>query len=263
MEDLKIYLDAAAGAAEKAGQFLLEGLNQKKTISYKGQVDLVTAYDKKSEEIIFEELSRHFPDFSFMAEEVINRDNKSDYCWVVDPLDGTTNFAHGLPIFCVSVALTFRGEVVAGVVFDPTRQEMFMAGQGGGAFLNGRPIRVSRTEELDKSLLATGFPYDVRTSPNNNLDHFSRFAVRAQAVRRCGSAALDLCYVACGRFDGFWEMKLKPWDLAAGSLIVREAGGITTDFQGQPFTLRHSDIVASNGLIHKEMLDVISQGLVK
>lgn len=263
MEDLKIYLDAAAGAAEKAGQFLLEGLNQKKTISYKGQVDLVTAYDQKSEEIIFEELNRHFPDFSFMAEEVINRDNKSDYCWVVDPLDGTTNFAHGLPIFCVSVALTFRGEVVAGVVFDPTRQEMFMAGQGGGAFLNGRPIRVSRTEELDKSLLATGFPYDVRTSPNNNLDHFSRFAVRAQAVRRCGSAALDLCYVACGRFDGFWEMKLKPWDLAAGSLIVREAGGITTDFQGQPFTLRHSDIVASNGLIHKEMLDVISQGLVK
>lgn len=263
MDGLKNYLEIAARTAEKAGLFLLEGLDQKKVISYKGQVDLVTAYDKKSEEIIFEELNRHFPEFSFMAEEVINRDNSSDFCWVVDPLDGTTNFAHGLPIFCVSIALTFKGEVVAGVVFDPTRNEMFTAGQGLGAFLNGQRIKVSSTAELDKSLLATGFPYDVRTSPNNNLEHFSRFAVRAQAVRRCGSAALDLCYVACGRFDGFWEMKLKPWDLAAGSLMVKEAGGVTTDFQGEPFSLRSSDIVASNGLIHKEMLDVLRPGLVK
>ncbi len=263
MENDKKYLEVAVRAARRAGKFLLEGLENKKLISYKGQVDLVTDHDRKSEEIIFEELSRHFPEFNFMAEEVISRDNKSDYCWVVDPLDGTTNFAHGLPIFCVSIALTFKGEVIAGVVYDPTRDEMFMAGKGLGACLNDRPIKVSTTPELDRSLLATGFPYDVRTSTNNNMDHFSRFAVRAQAVRRCGSAALDLCYVACGRFDGFWEMKLKPWDLAAGSLMVQEAGGMTTDFSGNPFNLRCSDIVASNGLIHKEMLDVISLGLVK
>lgn len=263
MENINKYLEVAVRAAQRAGQFLLEGLENKKTISYKGQVDLVTAHDRMSEEIIFEELSRYFPDFSFMAEEVIRRDNKSDYCWIVDPLDGTTNFAHGLPIFCVSIALTLKSEIIAGVVYDPTREEMFIAGRGMGAFLNDRPIKVSNTPELDKSLLATGFPYDVRTSTNNNLDHFSRFAVRAQAVRRCGSAALDLCYVACGRFDGFWEMKLKPWDLAAGSLIVEEAGGLNTDFSGNPFNIHCSDIVASNGLIHKEMLDVIGLGLVK
>lgn len=256
-------MEVARVTAVKAGNYLLEGLNQKKKVDFKGQVDLVTVYDRQSEEMIYEELSRAFPDHSFLAEEAISKDNESDYCWVIDPLDGTTNFAHGLPIFCVSIALSFRNEVVVGVVYDPTRKEMFVASKAGGAYLNDHPIRVSETAELDKSLLATGFPYDVRTSPNNNLNHFSHFAVRAQAVRRCGSAALDLCYVACGRFDGFWEMKLKPWDLAAGALIVKEAGGRTTDFYGREFDLSSPDIVASNGLIHQSMLEIIRLGLVK
>lgn len=263
MEELKDYLEVARLTALKAGNYLLEGLSKEKKIDFKGQVDLVTTYDRRSEEIIYEELSRAFPGHSFLAEEEINKDNQSDYCWVVDPLDGTTNFAHGLPIFCVSIALTYKGEVVVGVVYDPTRKEMFSAIKAGGAYLNDQLIRVSQTEELDKSLLATGFPYDVRTSPDNNLNHFSHFAVRAQAIRRCGSAALDLCYVACGRFDGFWEMKLKPWDLAAGSLIVKEAGGQTTDFYGREFELSSPDIVASNGLIHQAMLEIIRSGLLK
>jgi len=263
MSDMVKYLEVARQAALKAGQYLLKGLTEKKTIDFKGQVDLVTAYDRKSELMIFEEFNRAFPEHGFMAEEDISKSGRSDYCWIVDPLDGTTNFAHGLPIFCVSIALARGQDIVIGVVFDPTRQEMFTACKGEGARLNDRRIMVSETEELDKSLLATGFPYDVRTSPRNNLDHFSNFAVRAQAVRRCGSAALDLCYVACGRFDGFWEMKLKPWDLAAGALMVKEAGGRITNFSGAEFELSSPDIVASNGRIHKAMLEIIGISFVK
>jgi len=263
MGRLDIYLEQARLVALEAGRYLLDGLSAKKKIDYKGQVDLVTAYDRKSEEIIYEKLSRAFPDHSFLAEEELSKDTDSDYCWIVDPLDGTTNFAHGLPIFCVSIALILKREIIAGVVYDPNREEMFSATKGKGVYLNNEPVRVSETQELDKSLLATGFPYDVRVSPNNNLSHFSNFAVRAQAIRRCGSAALDLCYVACGRFDGFWEMKLKPWDLAAGALMVREAGGKITDLCGQEFEISSPDIVASNGLIHHSMLEIIRLGLVK
>jgi myo-inositol-1(or 4)-monophosphatase len=263
MERLDTYLEQARLAAFEAGQYLLNGLSAKKKIDYKGQVDLVTAYDRKSEEIIYEKLSRSFPEHSFLAEEELSKNTDSDYCWIVDPLDGTTNFAHGLPIFSVSIALLLKKEIIVGVVYDPTRDEMFTVAKGMGVCLNGEPVRVSETQELDKSLLATGFPYDVRVSSSNNLSHFSNFAVRAQAVRRCGSAALDLCYVACGRFDGFWEMKLKPWDLAAGALMVREAGGEITDLYGQEFKISCPDIVASNGLIHQSMLEVIRLGLVK
>jgi len=263
VENVERYLKVASEAALKAGSFLLKGLKQKKQVDFKGQVDLVTSFDRQSEEIIFEEISRSFPDHSFLAEEAISKLNQSDLCWVVDPLDGTTNFAHGLPIFCISIALVRQGEILAGVVYDPNREEMFLAGKGYGASLNGVTIMVSETGELDKSLLATGFPYDVRTSPNNNLSHFSNFAVKAQAVRRLGSAALDLCYVACGRFDGFWEIKLKPWDLAAGVLIVKEAGGRVTDLYGREFELSSPDVVASNNLIHKSMLEIIKLGLVK
>jgi myo-inositol-1(or 4)-monophosphatase len=263
MNQVERYLKEASLAAVKAGKYLLEGLNRKKQIDFKGEVDLVTSYDRQSEEIIYAELSRNFPDHSFLAEEAISQDNESEYCWIVDPLDGTTNFAHSLPIFCVSIALVFKKEIIVGVVYDPARDEMFTVSKGNGACLNNRPIRISDTRELDKSLLATGFPYDVRVSPDNNLNHFSRFAIRAQAIRRCGSAALDLCYVACGRFDGFWEMKLKPWDLAAGALMVKEAGGRTTDFYGQDFEITSPDIVASNGLIHQSMLEIITLGLVK
>ncbi|MDD8020710.1 MAG: inositol monophosphatase family protein [Acidobacteriota bacterium] len=263
MDGSDLYLQAAAKIARQAGDFLLTGLNQAKKVDFKGEVNLVTAFDRKSEEMIFSELSALFPEHSFLAEESIRKDSHSDFCWIVDPLDGTTNFAHGLPIFCVSIGLAFKEEVLAGVVYDPNRSEMFSAVKGEGAALNGYPIKVSSSAELDKSLLATGFPYDVRTSSNNNLSYFSRFALKAQAVRRCGAAALDLCYVACGRFDGFWEIKLKPWDLAAGSLLVKEAGGLTTDLSGQEFSLNSPDIVASNGLIHQAMLEIIGENQVK
>lgn len=257
------YLKAAAKIARQAGDFLLTGLNQAKKVDFKGEVDLVTAFDRQSEEMIFNELNELFPGLNFLAEESIRKDNHSDFGWIVDPLDGTTNFSHGLPVFCVSIALAFKGEVVAGVVYDPNRAELFSAIKGGGAFLNDRPARVSSTGELDKSLLATGFPYDVRTSPDNNLNYFSRFALKAQAIRRCGSAALDLCYTAYGRFDGFWEIKLKPWDLAAGSLLVKEAGGLTTDLSGREFSLKSPHIVASNGLIHPAMLEIIKRSEAK
>ncbi|MCR4395959.1 MAG: inositol monophosphatase [Candidatus Saccharicenans sp.] len=263
MDQAEQFLAAAREAALAAGHYLLEGLSQKKEVDYKGQVDLVTAYDRRSEEIIYERLGRIFPEHSFLAEEAISREKQSDYLWLVDPLDGTTNYAHGLPVFCVSIALLRREEIIIGVVYDPCRQEMFTAVRGQGAYLNDRPVRVSDTPELGRSLLATGFPYDVRTSPDNNLSHFANFAVRAQAIRRLGSAALDLCYVACGRFDGYWELKLKPWDLAAGALMVREAGGRISDLEGRDFTISSLHVVASNGLIHQAMLEIIALGLVK
>ncbi|NPV83353.1 MAG: inositol monophosphatase [Candidatus Aminicenantes bacterium] len=263
MDRPEIFLPAARKAALEAGRYLLEGLSQAKRVTYKGQVDLVTSFDRRSEEIIYDRLSRAFPGHSFLAEEEIKRDRDSDYCWLVDPLDGTTNYAHGLPVFCVSVALAFRNEIILGLVYDPSREELYSATRGRGAYLNGKPIRVSKTRKLDRSLLATGFPYDVRTSQDNNLDHFANFAIRAQAIRRLGSAALDLCYVACGRFDGYWEKKLKPWDLAAGALLVEEAGGRVTDLAGKKFRLPGPHIVASNGYIHRSMLEILSLGCVE
>jgi myo-inositol-1(or 4)-monophosphatase len=175
-------------------------------------------------------------------------------------LDGTTNYAHGFPIYCVSIALARRGEVILGVIYDPARQELFSAVKGKGARLNGNKIHVSSTGRLSQSLLATGFPYDIRVSSVNNFDHFQNFALCAQAVRRAGSAALDLCYVAAGRFDGFWEMKLGPWDMAAGSLLVKEAGGKSTDFSGRPLQLEGKQVLASNGKIHRSMIQILKKG---
>lgn len=263
MDKPERFLPAARQAALEAGSYLLEGLSQTKSVTYKGQVDLVTRFDRRSEEIIYDRLSRAFPGHSFLAEEEIRQDRDSDYCWLVDPLDGTTNFAHGLPVFCVSIALAYKNEIILGVIYDPNREELYMATRGQGAYLNSKPLRVSKTRKVDRSLLATGFPYDVRTSQDNNLEHFSNFAVRAQAIRRLGSAALDLCYVACGRFDGYWEKKLKPWDLAAGALLVEEAGGRVSDLEGKEFRLSTPHIVASNGYIHRAMLEILSLGCVK
>ncbi|MCX7974183.1 MAG: inositol monophosphatase, partial [Candidatus Aminicenantes bacterium] len=226
---------------------------------YKGVVNLVTDADRRSQEMIMTRLTRAFPEHGFLAEEDGHHfSGKSDYRWLIDPLDGTTNFAHSFPIFCISIALERAGEVLIGVVYDPMRQELFRAIKGQGAWLNKRRIRVSRTNSLNRSLLATGFPYDLRESPINNLVHFENFLFRAQAIRRCGAAALDLAYVACGRFDGFWELKLNPWDIAAGSLLVTEAGGQVSDFRGQKFNLTSGEIVASNGLIHSSMIKVIA-----
>jgi len=257
MDILTEFVDAARQAAHEAGRMLRANLGSGVEISYKGAVDLVTPFDRRAQDMIYGRLSAAFPGHGFLAEEGLDQEGRGDYRWIFDPLDGTTNYAHGLPVFSVSIALEYRGKVVAGVVYDPMRDETFWASRGGGAFLNGSRIRVSTVDDLDKSLLATGFPYDVRVSEINNVLQFNAFIMRTQAVRRCGSAALDLCYVACGRFDGFWELKLKPWDMAAGALIILEGGGMASDFQGKAFDPFHPEALASNGLIHEQMRQVL------
>jgi len=250
-------MEVACGTAREAGQMLMEGLNRGMKISFKGTVDLVTDCDILSQQMIFERLSAAFPGHGILAEEGLSHAIDSDYRWIVDPLDGTTNFAHRLPFFCVSMALEHRGKIVLGVVFDPVRDEIFTASEGGGAYLNGRQIGVSRISDLTRSLVATGFPYDLRESRINNIRHFNNFLTRAQAVRRLGSAAIELCYVGCGRLDGFWELKLKPWDAAAGGLIVQEAGGKVTDFAGGAFNPYHPEVLGTNGLVHEAMRQVL------
>lgn len=253
-------LKAAEEASQMAGDMLRENIDAAREIAYKGAVNLVTDFDRRSQEIIFSFLSACFPEHDFLAEEDLKRQRGSDYRWIIDPIDGTTNYAHNFPVFCVSIALEWKEKIVCGVIYDPMRGEMFSAILEKGAMMNRRKIRTSSTDDLDKSLLATGFPYDVRESEVNNLDHFANFATRVQAIRRCGSAALDLCYVACGRFDGFWELKLSPWDVAAGVLIIEEAGGRVSDFQGKTLTIYGNDILASNGLIHTQMIQVLKLG---
>lgn len=257
------FARVAEAAVREAGLYLRSNLGRGAEASYKGAVDLVTPFDLGAQEILVGRLSGAFPDHGFLAEEGLARAGSSDCRWIIDPLDGTTNYAHAFPVFSVSAALECAGRLVLGWVYDPTREEMFRAEAGRGAFLNGAPVRVSATADLGRSLLATGFPYDLRTSPDNNLGYWGRFIVRAQAIRRCGSAAIDLAYVACGRFDGFWEIKLKPWDMAAGVLLVAEAGGRVTRIDGGTFALDAPGIVASNGLVHGAMLEVLALDAAK
>ncbi len=254
--------ETAIKAAREAGKLLRKNLGHTISVEYKGEVDLVTEMDRRSEDCIVGLIRKAFPGHGILAEEGSGRESSSGARgarWIIDPLDGTTNYAHGLPTFCVSIAFEESGRVKLGVVYDPMLDEIFTAEEGKGATLNGRAIKVSSTGDISKGLLATGFPYDIRTSPDNNLDHFSRFAVTAQAIRRPGSAALDLSYVACGRFDGFWELKLHPWDVAAASLMVKEAGGEITDFRGNPFSIYGVEALATNGLIHEEMVNILQQ----
>lgn len=258
MDDPREWAEVGEAVVQEAGRYLKANLGRRVEASYKSAVDLVTPFDLGAQEIVVGRLSAAFPTHGFLAEEGLARTGSSDCRWIIDPLDGTTNYAHGFPIFSVSVALERAGRLSLGLVYDPVRDEMFRAEAGRGAFLNDRAIRVSAVSDLGRSLLATGFPYDVRSSAKNNLDHWSRFIVRAQAIRRCGSAALDLCGVACGRFDGFWELKLKPWDVAAGALMVLEAGGRVTDFEGGPFALDAPGIVATNGGLHDLILEVLN-----
>lgn len=254
------YLKEAEGIAKKAGKMLRENINTSAEIFFKGAVDLVTDFDNRAQRMIFDHLSACFPDHDFIGEEGLSKNRGEEFRWIIDPLDGTTNYAHGFPIFCVSIALEWKEEIVLGVVYDPMRREMFSAVKEEGAFLNGKKIQVSSIGDLDKSLVATGFPYDLRESKVNNIDHFNNFVVRVQAIRRCGSAAMDLCYVACGRFDGFWELKLKPWDVAAGALIVKEAGGKISDFKNGEFSIFGNEILATNGLIYTQMVEVLQLG---
>lgn len=238
--------------ARQAGSLLMSFFG-KVTIEYKGEADLVTKADRASESLIVEHIRQFWPDHDLIGEEGSRTETGSDYRWYVDPLDGTTNFAHGYPVFCVSLGLDFRGERIAGVVYDPNRDEMFAAAKGSGTILNGKPAQVSKTARLKESLIATGFPSHKRHK-NPNINFYHQLTLRSHGVRRAGSAALDLCYVACGRYDAFWEFNLNPWDTAAGVLIVQEAGGKVTNFSGQPFTIDSRQVMASNTILHDELL---------
>lgn len=261
-------MDLAARAvpiALEAGALIRGYFERGVATEYKGDVDLVTEADRASEKLITERLSAEFPDHGIYGEEGVRQRIESDYRWYVDPLDGTTNFAHGFPVFCVSLGLEHRpggkdGELVAGVIYDPTRDELFIAQKGLGAWANGRRIHASKTKRLAEALLTTGFPSRKRhVSPN--IHFYQEFTLRSHGVRRAGSAALDLAYTASGRVDGFWEFHLNPWDTAAGALLVMEAGGRITRFDGTPFRLDSSEVLASNGLLHDELVALFSDML--
>ena len=247
------FVPAMAEIAREAGALLMDFFHRRVKVEYKGDVDLVTEADRASEALITKRIRERWPGHNIMGEEGTRTEQGSEYRWYVDPLDGTTNFAHGFPVFCVSLGLEHNGERVAAVIFDPTRDEMFTAEKGGGALLNGRPIHVSAISNLAECLVATGFPSHKRHK-NPNIFFYHQITLKTHGVRRAGSAALDLCDVACGRFDGFWEFNLNPWDTAAGVLMVEEAGGRVTRFDGQPFRIDSKETLASNGLVHDALL---------
>jgi myo-inositol-1(or 4)-monophosphatase len=248
----------AVDLARQAGALLKEKFSQKHQIHYKGEINIVTEADKISEDLIIAAISGSFPDHGILSEESPVITGVGKLRWIIDPLDGTTNYAHGYPVFCVSIALEIEGEVILGVVYDPMREEMFVAVRGEGAYLNDKKLAVSLLNDISRSLLATGFPYDIRDSKENNLDYFNAMAINVQAIRRAGAAALDLAHLAAGRFDGFWELKLKPWDTAAGCLLVTEAGGVISDITGGKWHLQSPSLLASNALIHEQMIKVLS-----
>ena len=246
--------------ARQAGAVLMGGYGKVRHVQQKGAIDLVTEFDKRSEEAILSSIQREFPDHAILAEESGHHESISEYQWLIDPLDGTTNFAHGIPIFSVSIGLLRNNLPVVGVVYDPFRNEMFSAESECGATLNNHPIHVSSRTDLGQSVISTGFPYDVRTNPRNNLAQFVQFQLRTQAVRHLGSAALDCTWTAMGRLDGYWEFGVKPWDIGAGVLIVREAGGLVTFVDGDENFLSTDSILVSNGLLHEQMLRVLTEG---
>jgi myo-inositol-1(or 4)-monophosphatase len=247
------WIGPAEQIARQAGALLMEFFARRIGFEYKGDVDLVTEADRASEKLIVAALQQRWPEHNIVGEEGTRTDNRSEYRWYVDPLDGTTNFAHGFPVFCVSMALELNDELLAGVLYDPTRDELFAAEKGSGATLNGKPIHVSKTREISESILGTGFPSHKRHQ-NPNIHFYHQVTLRSHGVRRAGSAALDLANVAAGRFDGFWEFNLNPWDTAAGVLIVEEAGGKVTRFDGSAFQIDSKEVVATNGVIHDELL---------
>lgn len=261
--DTQGFVRFAEETARGAGAILRRNFGRTQSVHFKGEINLVTEVDRESEAYIMARLRLAFPHHGILSEESAEVPSSSEYRWIVDPLDGTTNYAHNYPCFCVSIALERNGKLLAGAVYDPLLDEMYTAGAGSGAFRNGEPIAVSSTPELRRALLATGFSYDVKTGANDNFDYFREFVFAAQAIRRDGSAALDLCYLACGRFDGFWELALRPWDTAAGFLILQEAGGKATRLDGSPYDFLHPHIVASNGKIHERMLEVIRRAKQK
>lgn len=244
--------------ARKAGEILMRGLGQDIQIDHKSEIDLVTEIDRRSEEYLLGVIRARYPEDRVIAEESGVVQGTNGHVWHIDPLDGTVNYAHGVPFFSVSLGFVAEGQIQLGVVYDPVRDECYTAQRGQGAYLNGRPLQVSMADELIQSLLVTGFPYDIRERQDNNLDHYASFSLRSQGVRRLGSAALDLCYVAAGRLEGFWEVQIQSYDIAAGALIVEEAGGTVTDVRGGPdFLTPPCSILATNSRIHRAMLDVL------
>jgi len=258
MDNLQNYLDVAIEAARLAGGYQRYRFATPLDVDMKGDKDLVTEVDRESERMIVEHLLDRYPGHNILAEEGDYPEGASAFRWVIDPVDGTTNFAHGFPWFCVSIALEHDGELLVGVVYNPIYDELYTAAKGKGAFLNGRRLKVSLKAPLRDTLLGTGFPYDCATDPANNFDNFMAFQKAVRGIRRAGSAALDLAAVAAGRLDGFWEMKLKPWDVAAGVLLVQEAGGMVTAYDGSAYAIHNNRILASNGLIHGEMVDMLA-----
>ena len=247
------YLETAIEIAREAGALINNFAERRIPFQLKGEFDLVTEADRATEELIVSRLQSHFPTHSIIGEEGGERKNTSEYCWYVDPVDGTTNFAHGFPVYNTTLALARNGELIAGVVLDPTRNEVFAAEKGGGAYLNGHRIKVSKAARVEDSLVATGFP-SLRRHHNVNIHFYYQLALQSHGVRRAGAAAIDLAYVACGRLDAFWEFGLKPWDMAAGILLIEEAGGRTTNAKGGERSLDGKHLLTTNGLIHDEML---------
>jgi myo-inositol-1(or 4)-monophosphatase len=242
--------------ARQAGKILHDGYEKDHQVDYKGVIDLVTEIDHQSEAFLIGEVQRLFPDHRILAEESGALDGDDEHLWLIDPLDGTVNYAHGVPVFCVSVAYSYKKQTMLAAVYDPLRDEMFTAERGQGSWLNGRLLKVARVAELQRSLLVTGFPYDTWNTPRNNFDYFTKLGKLTQGVRRLGSAALDLCYVGAGRLDGYWELSLKPWDIAAAGLVAEEAGAKVTDVYGGPDYLRSpQSVLAANPLLHAKLLD--------
>ncbi len=254
------YLEIAVAAAEDAGRIQMRHFGGSHAVEYKGEFNPVTAVDKLSEKAIVERITRAFPDHDLLSEETPFEGKGSPFRWIIDPLDGTTNYAHGFSFFSVSIALEIEGEVKLGVVYCPAFQERFHAEKGKGAFLNGSSIAVSAVNDLKTAFLCTGFPYDVREKPDFYLSYFRQFLITSFAIRRPGSAAIDLSYVACGRFDGFWEFRLHPWDVAAATLILTEAGGKVSNLRGGAFSIYDDEILASNGRVHDAMVEAV-QGI--
>jgi myo-inositol-1(or 4)-monophosphatase len=251
--------------ARRAGEILRQGYNPRPSsgprlqVSHKSEIDLVTEFDRRSEGFLIQEIQRRFPGHEIITEESGLLEGVSDKRWYIDPLDGTVNYAHSVPLFAVSVAYAAAGRVELGVVYDPIQAECFSAERGRGAWLNGEPIRVAAAKDLNRALLVTGFPYDIRTNPENNLDHYARLSLVSQGVRRLGSAAIDLAYIAAGRFDGFWEIRIHSWDIAAGGLIVEEAGGIVTNITGHPdYLTPPQSVLAANTHLHPQLLRLLN-----
>jgi len=254
---MNLYKKTAIEAALKSGHFIKSSLGKIKAVSYKGAKNIVTNVDKKAEEIIIDRILSDFPGHSVLSEEMGAKDSGSAFKWLIDPLDGTSNFSRGFPFFAVSIGLEKKGRIILGVVYDPVRDELFFAEEGMGAYLNNKRITVSRTKRLSDAFLATGFAYE-KTKIRDNIKYFKSFLLSCFAVRRPGSAALDFSYVACGRLDGFWELYLNPWDCAAGSLIVKEAGGRVTRFDGSGYSHYDKEVLATNGLVHRQMMKIFS-----